>query len=160
MPGQADATTLAGLGMTEGGAYAEGEADETQGQENHMGDTQDRSALHTDGQEGWEAGIGNLQNHSNSMGHAGEYDPTIKKEMEDFDTSFEDFDTEEMSHADAEGQMDHLEPAAPIPSVRDEGQADHTTSRSSWEVPRSREELKRRQQGRKGNRPVDGRPPY
>ena len=48
----------------------------------------------------------------------------------------------------------------PIPSGRDEGQADHTTSRSSWEVPRSREELKRRQQGRKGNRPVDGRPPY
>ena len=160
MPGQADATTLAGLGMTEGGAYAEGEADETQGQENHMGDTQDRSALHTDGQEGWEAGIGNLQNHSNSMGHAGEYDPTIKEEMEDFDTSLEDFDNEEMSHADAEGQMDHLEPAAPIPSGRDEGQADHTTSRSSWEVPRSREELKRRQQGRKGNRPVDGRPPY
>lgn len=76
--------------------------------------------------------------------------------LQDFETQQEERNQDTDPMNEMAGQMSHLEHGSPIPSGNQRRHGRKNPSRQFLEVPRTREELRRRQKEMKNHNPIDG----
>ena len=76
--------------------------------------------------------------------------------IQDFDSSQDEMSQSADPVDEMAGQMNHLDTGGSVPAGNRRGHGRKKTTREFREVPKTREELRRRQQEKKNQKPVDG----